>query len=148
MSAAAALRLSNLTPARMQVGALTLRKTPSGRFETLLVTSRETRRWVIPKGWPMKGRKDWQAAAEEAREEAGVVGKMRKKPIGGFDYLKRQATHFELCRVAVYRLEFDRQLDDWREKGQRERRWFSLDEAAAMVEEPGLAALITSLQAG
>lgn len=146
MKAATMSAFSFPVPHRAQVGALPLRRAPSGDREVLLLTSRETRRWVIPKGWPMKGKKKWQAAAQEAAEEAGVVGKVGKRAIGRFEYMKRHANHWDLCRVAVYLLEFETQLDKWREKGQREARWFQLDEAAALVQEPGLAALLLGLK--
>ena len=75
---------------KKQVAALPVRRTPSGALRVLLVTSRETRRMVIPKGWPWRGVKDYKAAAEEAREEAGILGKTRKKPIGSYTYFKRK----------------------------------------------------------
>jgi len=131
-------------PALSQVGALVLR-VRSGEPEVLLLTSRETKRWVIPKGWPMKGRKNWASAAQEAREEAGVVGKTTKTPVGEFLYFKRRAAHFDLCRVEVYALTVEKLLRHFREKGQREARWFDLEEAAVRVQEPGLAALLGGL---
>jgi 8-oxo-dGTP pyrophosphatase MutT (NUDIX family) len=132
---------------RAQVAALPVRVLAGGKLQVLLLTSRETKRWVIPKGWPMKGRKPWEAAAIEAREEAGVVGRPRKKPIGSYLYFKRQAAHFDVCRVDVYPLTFAKQRSTWREIGQRETKWFSLEEAADLVEEPGLVALIRKLEA-
>lgn len=132
-------------PALAQVAALPTRMGEDGARRVLLLTSRETKRWVIPKGWPMKGRKPWEAAAQEALEEAGVVGRPRKKPIGDFLYFKRRADHFVLCRVTVYVLDFAKQLKKWREKGQREASWFTFEEAAELVEEPGLAALLQNV---
>lgn len=90
----------------------------------------------------MKGCKPWEAAAQEALEEAGIVGQPRKKPLGNFLYFKRRAAHFDLCQVEVYVLNFVKQLATWREKGQREARWFTLEEAVERVEEPGLVALL------
>src|SRR5271168_308516 len=87
---------------RPQVAALPIRVLAGGKPQILLLTSRETRRWVIPKGWPMKGRKPWEAAAIEALEEAGIEGRARKKSIGNFLYFKRRDAHFDLCRVEVY----------------------------------------------
>jgi 8-oxo-dGTP pyrophosphatase MutT (NUDIX family) len=134
-------------PALRQVGALVVRFV-NDRTEMLLLTSRETKRWVIPKGWPMKGMHNWAAAAQEAREEAGILGRMHKKPIGGFLYFKRRNAQFDLCRVEVYVLEYEKVLAHYREKGQREARWFSIDEAAEHVEEPGLMELLRGLDAG
>jgi 8-oxo-dGTP pyrophosphatase MutT (NUDIX family) len=131
-------------PALQQVGALPIRFV-EGAPQVLLLTSRESRRWVIPKGWPMKGKKNWAAAAQEAKEEAGIVGKTYKKPIGNFLYFKRRAAHFDLCRVEVYVLSFEKKLESYREKGQRDQRWFALDEAPDIVQEPGLTALLKSV---
>ena len=129
-----------------QVAALPFR-IKNGRVEVLLVTSRETKRWLIPKGWPIKGKKPHKAAALEAREEAGVKGEVDDKPLGHYKYWKRRAAHFDLCRVNVYPLEVSKQLRSWREKGQRNARWFEVEEAANQVLEPALADLIRSLPA-
>ena len=85
-----------------QVAALPLKVGDDGIMRVLFLTSRETRRWVIPKGWPMKGRKPHEAAAQEALEEAGVIGQAAKKPIGTYTYFKRREAHFDVCRVDVY----------------------------------------------
>jgi 8-oxo-dGTP pyrophosphatase MutT (NUDIX family) len=125
----------------LQVAALPIRFA-EGELQVLLITSRETKRWVIPKGWPMKGKKNWAAAAQEAKEEAGILGKTYKRPIGEFQYFKARADHFDLCRVEVYVLGYEKRLEVYREKGQREARWFSLEDAAEAVQEPGLAGLL------
>ena len=117
------------------------------RVEVLLITSRETKRWVIPKGWPIKGLKPHEAAAREALEEAGVTGRAKKAPIGSYRYFKRCEGHFDYCRVDVFLLRVEKQLKTWREKGQRESRWFTFDEAADLVQEPGLVALLRDLAA-
>lgn len=127
-----------------QVAALPFR-VKDGRIEVLLVTSRATKRWLIPKGWPMKGKKPHKAAAQEAAEEAGVKGAIKPKPIGHYEYWKRRTEHFDLCRVDVYPLEVSKQLKAWREKGQREAHWFNVEEAAHQVLEPALAELIRGL---
>ena len=127
-----------------QVAALPFRVV-DGRFEILLVTSRETKRWLIPKGWPMKGKKPHKAAAQEAEEEAGVKGRIYDKPMGYYDYWKRRAEHFDLCRVDVYPLRVSKQLKVWKEKDQRDLRWFDVDEAAHRVLEPALAEMIRNL---
>jgi 8-oxo-dGTP pyrophosphatase MutT (NUDIX family) len=125
----------------VQVGALPLRF-EGGAPQVMLVTSRETKRWVIPKGWPMRGKKNWAAAAQEAKEEAGVVGKPHKQSIGEFYYFKRREAHFDLCRVEVYLIGFKVQLESYREKGQRDLRWFPIDDAVNTVQEPGLSSLL------
>jgi 8-oxo-dGTP pyrophosphatase MutT (NUDIX family) len=128
----------------IQVGALPIRFEGGTPF-VMLVTSRETKRWVIPKGWPMRGKKNWAAAEQEAKEEAGVIGKTCKRPVGEFYYFKRRITHFDLCRVEVFVIDFLKQLAVYREKGQRETCWLSLEKAAEVVQEPGLSALLHKL---
>jgi 8-oxo-dGTP pyrophosphatase MutT (NUDIX family) len=93
----------------------------------------------------MKGRTNAQAAAQEALEEAGVEGRVQKEPVGKYLYWKRAETNFALCEVLVYLLDVRRQLDTWPERGQREARWFSVEDAADLVDEPGLTAIIASL---
>jgi 8-oxo-dGTP pyrophosphatase MutT (NUDIX family) len=129
----------------VQVAALPLKVDNDGIARVLLVTSRGTKRWIVPKGWPMKGRKPSEAAACEALEEAGLVGRPSKKPIGTYSYFKRREAHFDICKVDVYILKVDKQLKDWREKAQREYRWCTLREAARLVQEPGLVALLRRL---
>ncbi len=111
--------------------------------EILLVTSRETQRWVIPKGWPMKGKKPHAAAAREALEEAGVSGRIGKAPIGAYRYVKRLKNGAPLvCDVDVFALEVARQRKRWPEQHQRTAHWFTVAEAAEAVHEPELQALI------
>lgn len=129
-----------------QVAALCYRTAP--RLEILLVTSRETRRWVTPKGWPMKGKSDHAAAAVEAFEEAGVDGVVAEQALGTFGYDKvLKSTEIRAVTAALYPLEVVILRDQWPEKGQRERRWFTPAEAAETVQEPELAALILDFAA-
>lgn len=124
-----------------QVAALCYRTAP--RLEILLVTSRETRRWVTPKGWPMKGRSDHAAAAVEAFEEAGVDGVVSEQPLGTFGYDKvLKSTEIRAVTAALYPLQVVILRDDWPERGQRERQWFTPAGAADVVQEPELARLI------
>lgn len=113
------------------------------RIEILLITSRETRRWVIPKGWPMKGRAPHEAAALEAMEEAGISGEIDPTAIGSYSYLKRMKGDEAVpSQVIVFPLEVASQLDHWKEKDQRQSRWFPYAKAAALVAEPALKRLI------
>lgn len=114
-----------------------------GRPQVMLITSRETRRWILPKGKPEKGLKPHEAAAREAFEEAGVVGRAMAKRYDSFKSFKRLKSGKELpCVVEAYLLAVEQELDDWPEKGQRQRGWFTPGEAALLVSEPGLVQLL------
>lgn len=127
----------------VQYAALPYRR--SGGLKVLLLTSRDTGRWVLPKGWPMKGKKPRSAAKREALEEAGVVGRVSKRSIGAFHYPKRLASgELVTCEVHVFPLAVDRQRKRWPEQRQRTQRWFAPEEAARAVQEPELAALLES----
>lgn len=131
---------------RRQVAALPWRDGPAG-IEILLVTSRETRRWVTPKGGRMIGKTDAEAAAQEAWEEAGVRGRITPEPLGVFRYLKqlkRRAPRW--CIVSLYALEVVELLDHWQEAHERERRWMPVMIAADLVQEAELGALIRGFQ--
>lgn len=111
--------------------------------EILIITSRRTHRWIIPKGWPMADCRPTACAAREALEEAGVSGEMGKRAIGHFRYLKMLRNGFSIpCRVEVFPLRVTRERHDWDEKNARERRWCSVAEAAAAVGEPQLRVMI------
>jgi 8-oxo-dGTP pyrophosphatase MutT (NUDIX family) len=128
---------------RVQSAALPWRLTPEGAVEVLLVTSRETRRWVAPKGWPIKGLKSFQAAAREAYEEAGVEGEIGKKKLGVYHYDKRlRSGREQKVRVTVYPLKVTTERETWPEAGQREKRWTDPQSAADLVQEPELAAIL------
>ena len=126
---------------RTQYAALPFRKAET--VEVLLITSRETRRWVVPKGWPMKGRSPSKTAALEALQEAGLEGEVATKPLGAYVYVKRGVGEKSwTCKVHVYPLAVKRQRDRWREQKERVRQWFSVAEAAEAVDEPDLKAII------
>ena len=130
---------------RRQVAALPIRNDAQGRLRVMLMTSRETKRLIIPKGWPMKGRKDHRAAAIEAMEEAGLVGRIHRKSMGTYIYWKRMRDHFDLCRVKVFVLEVVRQLPVWREQDERTIGWLLADDAADLVDDAGLSRIIRKL---
>jgi 8-oxo-dGTP pyrophosphatase MutT (NUDIX family) len=114
-----------------------------GKVAVLLVSSRDTGRWVLPKGWPIYGLQPHEAAAREAFEEAGVEGIVDPDPLGCFDYDKRLAdTTVQPCRVTVFAIRVKRLLNDFPEKGQRTRKWFRPQKAALKVHEPQLQALL------
>lgn len=128
---------------RRQVGALPYRRLPDGTVEIYLITSRETRRWVIPKGWPMRGRRPFEAAEREAYEEAGLVGQIGKRPLGLYLYEKRlKSREAVLCQVKVFPLDVRKQLKTWPEQDQRDGLWFTSSDAAEAVMEAGLSGII------
>jgi 8-oxo-dGTP pyrophosphatase MutT (NUDIX family) len=131
--------------AQKQVAALPIMHDQNGTVHVMLITSRETKRAIIPKGWPMKGRKDHEAAATEAREEAGLIGRIHQKPIGSYIYWKKCPDRLLQCGVKVFILDVSAQLIDWPEKSQRRWVWLSAAEAADLVEEPSLATIIRGL---
>src|SRR3954468_2618235 len=130
---------------RAQYAALPFRYAEGNRVEVMLITSRETRRWIIPKGWRIKGLSPAATAAREAFEEAGIKGEIRDRPLGTFRYQKRMTDRDSVpVDVEVFALEVGSQVEQWPEKGQRETRWFSANEAASLVEEPELACMLRS----
>lgn len=131
-------------PPRQQYAALCYRlKKKQGEAEMLLLTSRDTGRWVIPKGWPMPGKFSHEVAAREAYEEAGVRGAVEPDSIGSFGYQKGMKDGLKIaCRVQVYALEVDELCKSFPEKGERRVEWVSFTEAAKRVNEPELKDLI------
>ena len=126
-----------------QYAALCFRFLPAGGIEVLLVTSRDTGRWIIPKGWPMKRRKPYEAAGIEALQEAGVHGKVRKKPVGRYTYLKLLDNgDVAPCVVDVFQIEVSRIAAKFKEKGERTVAWVSPEEAARRVREIELKSLL------
>jgi 8-oxo-dGTP pyrophosphatase MutT (NUDIX family) len=112
-------------------------------LEVLVITSLNSKRWILPKGWPEPELTPAQSAAREAFEEAGVSGKIDAQPIGTYHYLKEKKDGSGMpCSVEVFALAVTRQLQDWPEKGAREILWLPLDQAAARVSEPGLRQLL------
>ena len=141
------LRKAHVKPLK-QVAALPFRVGADGRIEVLLITSRDTGRWIIPKGWPMTGRKAHQAAAREAYEEAGLEGQIAANPVGRYHYQKRfdHGRAFP-CMVRVYPLRVEAQHERWPEQAQRTLQWFAPEEAARLVHEDELQELLTDFAA-
>lgn len=120
----------------------------SAQVEIALITSRGSGRWIIPKGWPQPGLAPWEAAANEAFEEAGLTGEVDSRSIGSFRYLKR--LHFlasSVCEVAVFPLSVEMEHAKWPECRERERAWFAVREAATAIEEADLRELIYNFAA-
>ena len=132
-------------PPQLQVAALCTRTGAEG-LEILLVTSRGSGRWILPKGWPMREKTLAEAAAAEAWEEAGVKGRVETTPMGDYEALKDTDSGLSLpCRVAVFRLHVATLADAFPEAAARSRRWFRPAEAARLVREPDLQRLLLAL---
>ncbi|NBZ87005.1 NUDIX hydrolase [Stagnihabitans tardus] len=138
--------LSPVSPAALGQMAALCWRLKKGRVEVLMVTSRETRRWVIPKGWPMAGLAPEEVAAREAWEEAGALGKVSGDPLGRFVYDKvLNDRSVRSCCVTVYPLRQREVKARWPERKERRRKWFGAEEAAGLVAEAGLAELLVAL---
>lgn len=126
-------------PKRLQVAALCHKGIGDDR-RFLLVTSRETKRWIIPKGWPIRGLKSNEAALQEAWEEAGVQhGSVSAGPIGTYTYQKRQSTGWAYpVETLVYSVAVVDLADTYPEVDERTRKWVTAQAAAGMVDEPEL----------
>jgi 8-oxo-dGTP pyrophosphatase MutT (NUDIX family) len=134
------------TARRIQFAALPYRRTDGSHTEVMLVTSRDTQRWVIPKGWPQRGKGPCDSAAREAFEEVGVVGAVGRRSVGTYRYDKRLKNgDVVVCEVHVYPLKVTRQSKRWPEKAQREFKWLPLEQAAEVVQEPKLGEIIRHL---
>ncbi|MCA0048364.1 NUDIX hydrolase [Mesorhizobium sp. B283B1A] len=129
-----------------QVAAIPFRLNAHGDIEVMLVTSRTTRRFIVPKGWPMKGKSGRKAATIEAQEEAGVLGRTLKQPAGLYSYWKRLANRFVRVDVIVYLLEVTEELADWQEAKRRQRAWLAPADAAMLIDEPDLSTLVKTLK--
>ena len=129
-----------------QIAALPVRRNADGTWTVLLITSRETRRWVIPKGWPMSGKSEPEAAAVEAWEEAGIKGQVSKTPLGSYTYEKRRSNDVITVEVSVYVMDVTDQAKRWPERKERRRAWFALEDAAAVVQERELGDLIRGIR--
>ncbi|XDA97024.1 NUDIX hydrolase [Sulfitobacter sp. LCG007] len=132
-------------PRRLQVAALCFRDTGQGRH-VLLVTSRGTGRWVLPKGWPMAGKTSSDAAMQEAWEEAGVRrARLVPEPVGSYGAQKVTASGWSIpVTTLVYALEVEEIADDFPEAHERRREWFSPADAADRVHEPELREILRS----
>lgn len=129
----------------MQTAALPWRLDSRKGPEVLLVTSRRSGRWIIPKGWPMFGKSLSAAAEREAYEEAGVCGKIDAQPLGAFEQTKRNLFGTLKVEVLVHPLAVEKELADWPERRQRRRRWFGIRDATAVVQSEDLASIISAL---
>lgn len=132
----------------VQFAALCTRR-KAGHIEVLLITSRDTGRWILPKGWPMAGKSGGETALTEAWEEAGVVGHLAGAALGSYGALKELVSGKPMpSRVEVHPVRVERLAAKFPEKGQRRRKWMTAKKAAKSVAEPELAALLRALPRG
>ncbi|MFC0389497.1 NUDIX hydrolase [Muricoccus vinaceus] len=132
----------------LQFAAVPLRQ-DGYRLRVMLLTSRDTGRWVLPKGWAEQGLTGPEVAAKEAFEEAGLRGEVQAGPFGTYRYRKCMSRGRVIpCRVEVFAMWVDQVLEDWPERSQRAREWFSPREAARKVQEDGLRLLLEGLAYG
>lgn len=135
-------RLFGGMPSRVQVAALPWRE-DHGVIEVMLITSRDTGRWVLPKGWPEGREQLFESAAREAAEEAGISGTVAQLEFGRYFYGKRMPSGMERrCEVMVFPMKVGSIATKWPEQGERERRWFPTAQAARLVQEQDLGELI------
>ncbi|MGE3149466.1 MAG: NUDIX hydrolase [Pseudorhodoplanes sp.] len=126
----------------LQYGALPFRRPTSEQIEILLISSLETHRWVIPKGWPKPG-EEHEAAVREAFEEAGLMGAVSSSPLGSYEYSKLgRRGRPRTCRVSVHLFRVFTEADNWPEMDRRERLWLPIEHAAMHVAEEELRNLI------
>ncbi|HEY0275053.1 MAG TPA: NUDIX hydrolase [Paenirhodobacter sp.] len=134
-----------IRPPPLQAGALCLRRGAAG-IEVLLISSLDTGRWVIPKGWPMAGRSLAGAAMQEAWEEAGVRGRLRPAAVGQYIYDKRRKGGLrQPTEIRVFAIDVIDLAEQYPEAGRRQRIWLAPDVAAERVAEPGLKRLLAAL---
>ena len=116
-----------------QAAALPLRK---GRV--CLITSRNGKRWVIPKGWIEPGQTAGETALQESWEEAGLLGALDPEPIGSYLYEKEGQTY----HVIVFVLRVTQVAQDWQESGFRQRAWVSTAGFFERIDDIGLTDIV------
>lgn len=124
----------------VQYGVLPWRRSGRG-VQVLLITTRTTRRWIVPKGWPATDMTPQESAAREALEEAGVAGEIAGKIVGTFRHRKLHSGKIIVCHIRLFAMRVTETLPEWQEKESRDFRWCSIQEAIARAE-PDLARLI------
>jgi 8-oxo-dGTP pyrophosphatase MutT (NUDIX family) len=128
-----------------QAGAIPF-KFDEGALRVLLITTRGTGKWVIPKGWIEPGASAAQAAAQEAYEEAGITGLIGEAPLGTFTYRKRLGSGGRKPAVVeVFALRVEKQRKNWPERGERRFKWVDIPAALGLIEYPGMTPLFQAL---
>ena len=131
-----------------QYGTIAWKEDEDGRPLVLLITSRDTGRWVVPRGNPIPGLPPHLSAAQEAYEEAGVRGPVTSEAAGQYGYRKTRRTGRGVrAQVTLYPMKVEEELAEWPEAGERTRRWFAPADAAEAVVEPELKELLARFAA-
>lgn len=137
---------TRLTRKARQVAALPWRFGADGGLEFLLVTSRTSKHWLLPKGWPIPGKSGLESALQEAFEEAGIHAKGPDTPLGRYPFIKVLHDATELpCTMAVYAVGNIEELTEWPEKDQRDRMWFKQSDAVAIAFDFNLSLFLASI---
>ncbi len=126
-------------PVLQQSGVLPC-KNEDGKRYFLLITTSSRKEWIIPKGNIDEGLTPPESALKEAAEEAGLKGVITGESIGSYRFQKKKTGR--LCRVDVFPMKVTGEMKYWKEKDRRGRRWYTPEEAAARVSNPGLKELI------
>lgn len=135
--------IADIAPSTLkQVGVLPVSRDAAGQWVVTLITTRDSGRWAIPKGNPMKKRSKSDAAALEGFEEGGLIGKTNKRRMGTYLFWKRKTGHWELAEVSVYLMHVESRATEFKEKGLRQIQDFSFEDAEDVIVEPGLKTLI------
>lgn len=128
-----------------QVAALPYQIDEDGNVKVLLITSRHTKRFIVPKGWPQKHKSEASAAGREADEEAGVRGLVSQTPIGKYFYWKELTDVLIRIGVSVYPLAVAQQLYQWPESAERKRIWVNADRAMVMISDVGMIPILKKI---
>ena len=125
-------------PMKLQVGCICYKKEKK-KLKILIITSRNSKRWIIPKGWIKKNLGSIRSAEAEAWEEAGVKGKCYKNTIGFYTYQKiGKNGKGRRCTVKVFALKVREQLNDFPEKNFRTLRWITPEKSHKFIENKEL----------
>lgn len=143
--------LTDIAPERaeaalQQYGVLPWRVGRKGDLRILLVSARARQGWGVPKGWPVEGRAPFMSAALDAFEEAGIVGDIDPRPLTDYRYPRSgEDEAARICRVTLFAMRVRGTLSHWKERGERQRRWFAAAEAADRIEDVELARFVRVL---
>ena len=140
------LRNAHKTDTRAQVAALCWRK-KKGKVQICLITSRGSKRWIIPKGWPIHNHTPSASAAVEAFEEAGLQGFVSDQVLGIYGHRAPDRLENAPILTMVFPMQVDKVRSDWPERKQRRRKWFSIEKASKKVDDPALRAIIQTFKA-